>query len=182
VRIVAITAHALIGDRERCLAAGMDDYVSKPIERNALFQAVEGGSPRPSSVVGATCTSTFDRGELLARVGGDEKLMRDVTQLFLTELPKRLTDIESAVGDGDAERLRVTAHALKGMAGSLSAGAVMEIASELETFGRNQTLDAAGEALRRLETEARQLVRAPESDRSLGFRSRVLPPPMAVAI
>ena len=182
VRIVAITAHALNGDRERCLAAGMDDYVSKPIERSALFQAVEGGSPRLSSVAGATCTSTFDRGQLLARVGGDEKLMRDVTQLFLTEFPKRLAAIESAVADADAERLRVTAHALKGMAGTLSAGAVMEIACELETFGRNQTLDAAGEALRRLETEARQLVRALESDRSLGFRPRVLPPPMAVAV
>jgi signal transduction histidine kinase/DNA-binding NarL/FixJ family response regulator len=162
VRIVAMTAHALAGDRDRCLAAGMDDYVSKPIERSALFEAIEGGSLRVGPPASARTARPLAPAGLLARVGGDEQLMREVTQMFLTELPTRLAAVKRAVGDGDAEQLRAAAHALKGMAGTMSAGAVMEIASELESLGRDRAMEAAEAAIRRLETEASTLVRTLE--------------------
>jgi HPt (histidine-containing phosphotransfer) domain-containing protein len=87
-----------------------------------------------------------------------------VTRLFLTELPKRLAALDAAVGHGDAEQVRVAAHALKGMAGNLSAGAVVESAGELEALGRDRTLETSVFVLRRLEGEARQLVRVLEDD------------------
>jgi two-component system, sensor histidine kinase and response regulator len=164
VRIVAMTAHALREDRERCLAAGMDDYVSKPIDRRALFQEVEGGSACARPAAPASAGRTIDRDELLARVGGDEQLLREVTQLFLADLPERLAAIDAAVGHGDAEQVRLAAHALKGMACNLSAGAVVESAGELEALGRDRTLDRSVLVLRRLEGEARQLVRVLEDD------------------
>jgi HPt (histidine-containing phosphotransfer) domain-containing protein len=122
VRIVAMTAHAMAGDRERCLTAGMDGYVSKPIVPQRLFAAVE-QQPAPCP---------FDEGELLARLCGDADLMADVVAAFLQDCPARLNAIESAVRGSQADLLRAEAHALKGSAANLSATALVDAAQALE--------------------------------------------------
>jgi HPt (histidine-containing phosphotransfer) domain-containing protein len=156
--IVAMTAHAMKGDRERCLEAGMDEYLSKPIDPRLLFEAVEQRAAAcPAAGDGAG--PRFDPAELRARVGGDEALLRQIAALFLDECPTHLGEIGAAVDARDAERLRVAAHTLKGMVGNLSTGGLYEAAFALETLGAERTLDRAPEALRRLNGQAEPFLR-----------------------
>jgi CheY-like chemotaxis protein len=148
VRIVAMTAHAMAGDRERCLSAGMDGYVSKPIEPQKLFAAVE---PQP-----APCP--FDEAELLARLCGDAGLMAEVIAAFLEDCPARLSAIESAVRESRPDRLRAEAHALKGSAANLSATALFEAAQALERITDVTPSPALDGAWRLVSTEATHLM------------------------
>jgi PAS domain S-box-containing protein len=150
--IVAMTAHAMTGDRERFLAAGMDGYLSKPIDPEMLFAVVE--QDRAIVSVSPPLPEPVDRIAFLERLGGDEELMVDVIRLFLEDCPQRLVDIKAAVDQRDAERLRTAAHALKGAAANLSAGALFQAAATLERIGTEARLDAAPAAWRALSTEA----------------------------
>ncbi|MGH9373047.1 MAG: response regulator, partial [Vicinamibacterales bacterium] len=152
-RIVAMTAHAMSGDRDRCIAAGMDGYLSKPINQALLFEVVEQGS------VGADARPTaFSKTELTDRLGGDVDLLGDVIRLFLDDCPKRLAAINAAVDQRDSELIRTTAHALKGAAGTIAAPAVFEAAQALERIGAEKRLDAAEAARRVLAREAANLL------------------------
>jgi CheY-like chemotaxis protein len=154
LRIVAMTAHALKGDRERCLAAGMDGYLKKPIDRLELFEAVE--QIDPSAGLQADTPGPkgrFDFADALRRFDGDTALLHDLMQLFSEDAPNRMAAIRDAVDRRDPEALRLAAHELKGAAGNLAAASVVDAARTLEILGRHQSLDAVPGAWRRLETE-----------------------------
>jgi CheY-like chemotaxis protein len=159
LRIIAMTAHALKGDRERCLAAGMDGYIAKPIDRVELFDAVEQTDLTDSPSLDAPRRpGRFDYAEALERFGGDVDLLRDVIQLFREDVPVRMAAIREAVERKDAEALRLAAHELKGAAGNLAAASVVDAARTLEILGRHQSMESVPGAWDRLESEIGGLV------------------------
>jgi two-component system, sensor histidine kinase and response regulator len=156
LRIVAMTAHVMAGDREQCLAAGMDGYLSKPIDRHLLFAAVEEGESGTAAPVPAPAppVASLDRAAVMHRLGGDLELFADVTRLFLEDCPVRVATIKAAIDARDAVGLRAAAHALKGVAANLSAGGLFEAAQTLERFGAESRFESAESVWRRLSAEA----------------------------
>jgi signal transduction histidine kinase/CheY-like chemotaxis protein len=159
-RIIAMTAHALKGDRERCLAGGMDGYVSKPIDRLELFEAVEQTPAGPAVADPVSEAAVFNHAELLQRLDGDEQILADIVRAFLADGPRLLGVIKAAIEAGDAERLREAAHEFKGAAGNLGAAGVVDAARALEILGRHGHLDAASATLVRLDAEVTRLTAA----------------------
>ena len=148
VPIIALTAHAMKGDRERFLAAGMDGYVTKPIRQQELWQEIEQCVPLPAETKGNGISvgapdSTLDRATLLARVGGNAKLLTEILHLFRGECPRLMGELREAVSRRNAEGIRRTAHTLKGMLGNLSAQDAYEAAARMEKAGwEDESADA----------------------------------------
>jgi signal transduction histidine kinase/CheY-like chemotaxis protein len=163
VRIVAMTAHAMKGDRERCLAAGMDGYLTKPLQLAKLFAAVEeqdAGTLDSLATEGAPTAMVFNPGALLERLSGDRVLMADVIRVFLEDCPARLAAIETAVATRDADLLHTATHALNGAAASLAADRLAGAAGVLERIGKEKRMEAVDAAWRQLALEASRLLDA----------------------
>ncbi|MCD6384669.1 PAS domain S-box protein [Candidatus Sumerlaeota bacterium] len=166
IPIIAMTAHALKGDREKCLEAGMDDYVSKPVNPKELAEAIERmlGKVKPSSRSqpsgsAETGKKVFDREALLQRVDGDEELLKEILEVFLKDTPARIKSLKDAVSTKDAESIQRDAHSLKGSAGSVGAVALQELAAELERLGKAKELDSAraSELIQKIENAFKEL-------------------------
>ncbi len=143
VPIIAMTAHAMLGDRERCLAAGMDGYVAKPISLAALLSEVE--RVAPAKQPGLPLDLAINKGQLKERLQGNEELLVELVRLFLDDAPNQIREIHSALADGDASRLENAAHALKGSAASLGADPLAAAALKLEFRGRKGQLAGAAD-------------------------------------
>jgi HPt (histidine-containing phosphotransfer) domain-containing protein len=143
----------------------MDGYLSKPVDPTALFAAIEFGQApieRRHADRRAAAAPPINVDELRRRLGGDEELMTEVTEMFLADCPARLADIKAAVASGNPGAIRTAAHALKGAAGNLSAIPVAECAGALERMAADGAVDpiAADAAHARLEAESARLVAA----------------------
>ena len=153
--IIAMSASALGEDQERCRAAGMDRFLTKPIERDALFGAMEelrgleGPAPLPPELAG--------RPAFLSGLGDDIDLARKLVSIFLEQSPRLMNEIRAAIGANDAPGLRRSAHALKGTISNFPLGAARGAAAKMESFGFDSDLDGAREALPMLEQEVERL-------------------------
>jgi two-component system, sensor histidine kinase and response regulator len=154
VRIVAMTAHAMESDRERCLAGGMDGYLSKPIDPVALFAAVEQRANGEPPAGASAAPVTFDEAALRQRLFDDRDLMVDVVRLFLQDLPERLAVIGETVNARDREALQIATHALKGTSVNLSLDALHDAAQRLELLSMGGDGAAIDAAWQELSTEA----------------------------
>ena len=170
IPIFAMTAHAMKGDRERCLAAGMDGYISKPIRAEQFLAVIEGRAPKadgPEPEGGSAARPgvagvVFDLEEALARARGKRELLRKMADLFLADCPGLLAQICSALATGDGSTLERAAHRIKGSAANLSAPRVVAVAGRLEEIARGGCLAEAEAACAGLEAEVGRLGHALE--------------------
>ncbi|MEJ7805240.1 MAG: response regulator, partial [Telluria sp.] len=135
IHIIALTANAMKQDRDLCLAAGMDDYVAKPIDPDQLLARLEGSAMPASTVVPVAAGPTFgsfDFATLAQRARGKTALLQKMVQLFLDELPHTLLALEGAAASADLATLERASHRLKGAAATLCAQAVADAATALE--------------------------------------------------
>ena len=157
--IIALTAHVMKDDRERCLAAGMDSYVSKPLRPQELFAAIDSllpGGKTASRIAAAsreTPETVWDPTTILAAVEGDRELLLKLIGRFLDQYPKVLSEIRVSVSQRDSAMLERSSHKLKGSVSHFGARNAYEAARRLEKMGRNGDLAGAEEATAVLETE-----------------------------
>jgi CheY-like chemotaxis protein len=171
--IIAMTAHAMKGDRQRCLDAGMDAYVSKPFRPQELFDAVEQAnittaSPTapdgvsPSMDGGTTTPPVYDRAEALRNVGGSLVMLTETAELLASEGPKQLADIEAALASGNCEAVMRAAHTLKGSVSLFGAAAATAAARRLESLGREGAREEFSAAWADVQRDVGELMRALE--------------------
>ncbi len=162
IPIVAMTAHAMAGNRERCLAEGMDGYLTKPIRTGELYQTIENlleGLPPREEVTTQEYQETafFDESELLNRFQGDREFLYELVELFLDDYPKHVEDMRQAVRAGDRRSLQRSAHTLKGSIGNFSCSEAFRAVIRLEEGVESSDVKEAGPALADLEQALERL-------------------------
>ena len=159
IPIIALTAHALKGDRDKCIDAGMDDYISKPVEADKLFAAVENAIARSgmSNNNGHEPARVLDADSLMLNLDGDIALLQALADIFTTSAPTQLSELEGAISRHDADAIMRCAHTLKGSVATFQARAAVDAAAALERIGGSGDLSNADPAFEELSKELKRL-------------------------
>ncbi len=167
IPIIAMTANAMTGDRERCLEAGMDGYVSKPVKPEALFQEIDlimRGCTKPRKAATppslAEKLPIYDRADALSRIADDEELLATLIEMFVADAPNYLTEIDDALADLDWPRLLRAGHTLKGVFATFSGRRGEQGAKELELAARAEDIPACTRLAARMHQEVQAFLAA----------------------
>jgi PAS domain S-box-containing protein len=176
IPIIAVTAHALKGDREKCMEAGADDYISKPIQPAELYGAIErnlaaraGEKQAPGNPLQGSQVEVINEKELLEHVQGDRELLAEMIELFRDEAASLIRDLRDGINRSDATAIGKAAHTLKGALGNFGSGPAYRAAQEMEAISHREKLGDARPPLATLEKEVERLQAALEP-----FRIKVL--------
>ncbi len=167
--VIAMTAMAIVGDKERCLEAGMDSYVSKPIKQEELFEAIRRlvFLPEAENVSSRAASEAEDNADVdegvwdialaMSGLGGDEELLKELAVIFLENCPKQMADVKNAVTQGHSKAVEKSGHAVKGSVGVFCAKLAHDAALRLEIMGRENNLAGTADAYSSLEREIARL-------------------------
>ncbi len=156
--IVGLSAHAMKEDQERCLNAGMDAYLTKPVKSEKLFTVLDElfsakRTEKASEEAVPTPENAFDSKEFLERMGGDWDLINEMVEWFDGNIEQMLKDIQTAIDKQDASALNMSAHSLKGVLGEFAAKKGHGLAYDLEMMGKKENLQEAPEKFEALKNE-----------------------------